>query len=232
MSGQTITIKGKDGSFSGYLAPSAQGRGPGIVVIQEIFGVNPFVRQVADHFAALGFTALAPDLFWRLEPNVQLVKYDEADFKRAFGFYEKFNIDKGVEDLQATIDTLRVLPSCTGKVGDVGFCLGGLLAYLSATRTNADASVGFYGVSIEARLEEAKNIKKPLMLHVAGADKFVPPEAQQKMSAGLAGNKHVTIHTYAGQDHAFARNGGDAFDKASADLANQRTLDFFNANLK
>jgi carboxymethylenebutenolidase len=136
-----------------------------------------------------------------------------------------------MEDLKATIATLRAHPACTGKVGSIGFCLGGRLAYLTATRTDVDAAVGYYGVGIEGLLDEAKNIKKPLMLHIAEKDKFVPPEAQQKVKQGLAGNPYVTIHTYPGQDHAFARVGGHSYVKSAADEANARTAAFFKQHL-
>src|SRR5262249_16322420 len=156
--GQDISISTPDGEFGGYLASPAAGRGPGIVVIQEIFGVNGFVRAIADGFAARGFFALAPDLFWRIEPNVQLTHHTDAEWKRAFDLMGKFNIDNGVKDIQATITHLRHVAGSSGKVGTVGYCLGGLLAYLSATRTDSDASVGYYGVNINQMIAEAKNI--------------------------------------------------------------------------
>jgi len=232
VSGETITIKGAEGNFSGYLARPKSAKGAGVVVIQEIFGVNQWVRSVADGLAAQGFFALAPDLFWRIERNVQLTDKTQAEWQRAFSLMQKFNIDSGVRDIQATIDALRKTQGARGKVGAVGFCLGGLLAYLTATRTNADASVGYYGVSIDERLAEAKNIKKPLMLHIAGKDEYVKPAAQQKIVDVLAKNPFVTIHMYKEQDHAFARTGGAHYDKAAAELAGKRTLDFFNRHLE
>lgn len=231
MSGQTVTIKGKDGEFAGYLASPGTGRGPGIVVIQEIFGVNAVMRDIADGLASRGFFALAPDLFWRLEPNIQLTDKTEAEWKRAFDLMTRFNVDKGVEDIQASIDYLRGLPGCTGKVGALGYCLGGQLAYLAATRTSSDASVGYYGVNIQNLLDEAANIKKPLMLHIAEADEYVPAEAQAKMEAGLKDNPHVTLYRYPLMNHAFARVGGAHYDKANADFANIRSATFFRQHL-
>jgi carboxymethylenebutenolidase len=231
MSGQTVTIKGKDGEFTGYLARPGTGRGPGIVVIQEIFGINEVMRDIADSLASRGFFALAPDLFWRLERNVELSDKTEADWKKAFDLMNRFDADKGIEDIQASIDYLRTSPGCTGKVGAVGYCLGGQLAYLAAARTNSDASVGYYGVNIQNRLGEAGNIKHPLMLHVAEADEYVPPEAQAKIEAGLKGNSHVTLYRYPLMNHAFARVGGAHYDKANADFANSRTDTFFRQHL-
>lgn len=232
MSGQDIQIKGKDGNFSGYLALPAGGTGPGIVVIQEIFGVNHVMRDIADDLAAKGFVALCPDLFWRLEPGIQITDKTPEEWDRAFELFGAFDVDAGMTDIQATIDALRTHEACNGKVGAVGYCLGGLLAYLTAARTNADAAVGFYGVNIQEKLDEAKNIKNPLMLHIAKKDGFVPAEAQVAVHAGLDGNAHVKLHDYAGMEHAFARVGGEHYDAENAKLANSRTLDFFNTHLK
>jgi carboxymethylenebutenolidase len=227
-----ITIKAKDGgSFSGYLALPKSGKGPGVVVIQEIFGVNEVMRRISDDMAEQGYVALCPDLFWRQEPGVQITDKTEAEWQKAFQLYQGFDRDKGIEDIEATIETLRAHPACTGKVGAVGFCLGGLLAYLTATRTDADCSVSYYGVGIETLLDEAKNIKKPLMLHIAEKDKFVPPEAQQQVKERLGGNPLVTIHSYPDVDHAFARVGGTTYVEAVAKEANARTAAFFKQHL-
>ncbi|HEY5049048.1 MAG TPA: dienelactone hydrolase family protein [Rhizomicrobium sp.] len=231
MTGKDITITSPDGTFGGYLASPTAGKGPGIVVIQEIFGVNGFVRAVADGYAARGYFALAPDLFWRIEPNVRLTDKTEEEWKRAFELMGKFNADLGVRDIQTTIARLRDEPGCTGKVGAVGYCLGGLLAYLTAARTDVDASVGYYGVNIQKMLNEAASIKRPLLLHIAEKDQFTPPAAQKQIVDGLRGNPQVTIHLYPGMDHAFARTGGQHYDPANAELANGRTATFFRQHL-
>ncbi len=229
--GQSVTISGKDGDFGGYLAAPASGEGPGIVVIQEIFGINDVMRQLADRLAGQGFFALAPDLFWRLKPGIQLSDKTDAEWKEALDLMGRFDIAKGVEDIQSSIDHLRVTAGVTGKVGAVGYCLGGLLAYLAAARTDADASVGYYGVSIPKYLDEAASVQKPLLLHIAGEDSFSSKEALAQTLAALEGNSHVTCHVYDGQDHAFARPGGKNYDAAAAELANARTDDFFRAHL-
>jgi carboxymethylenebutenolidase len=143
---------------------------------------------------------------------------------------KRFDIETGVKDIQATIDHARSLVEC-GKVGAVGYCLGGLLAYLTATRTDADASVGYYGVNIPNFLGEAENIRQPLMLHIAGKDGFVDKAAQKQMKDGLAANGHVTLHDYPERDHAFSREGGKNYDAADAATADDRTIAFFKANL-
>jgi carboxymethylenebutenolidase len=231
MGGSEITINTTSGAMGGYLAMPASGRGPGLVVIQEIFGVNKVMRDLADGFAARGYIALCPDLFWRMQPGVQLTDKTDGDWKQAFDLMGRFDAKTGVEDIQATITALRAMDGCTGKVGAVGYCLGGLLAYLTAARTNIDASVGYYGVNIQTMLAEAANIKKPLMLHIAANDEYVPPDAQQQIIDGLKANSHVTTHSYPQMNHAFSRAGGAHYDHANAELANGRTATFFRQHL-
>jgi carboxymethylenebutenolidase len=232
MTARQISISTADGgAFAGYLASPKSGRGPGIVVIQEIFGVNQVMRDVCDGLAAHGYFALAPDLFWRLEPGVQLTDKTDADWKRAFDLMNRFDADKGVKDIQSAIDTLRHREGCSGKVGAVGYCLGGLLAFLTAARTDVDATVGYYGVNIQEKLGEAGGIRKPLMLHIAARDEYVPQDAQRKIVEGLSSNRNVVIHVYPEMNHAFARVGGKHYDKACADLANGRTSTFFRQHL-
>lgn len=231
MSGSEITVNGPDGEFMAYLATPASGSGPGVVVAQEIFGVNGFMRATCDWLAENGYLALCPDLFWRQEPGIQLTDQSEAHWARAFELFKGFDVDTGVADLKATIETLGGVEGCSGKVGGLGYCLGGMLAYLMATRTSIGCSVGYYGVGIADLLDEGANIAAPLMLHVASDDEFVPEAAQAAMTAGLSDNAQVTMHTYQGMDHAFARPGGAHYDEAAAQLANGRTLDFLNANL-
>jgi len=223
MSGMDVSIAGPDGSFGGYLAVPAGGKGPAVVVIQEIFGVNAAMRAICDRLAAQGFTALCPDLFWRQEPGIQITDKSEAEWAKAFELYKGFDVAKGMGDIQTTITFLRGHAASNGKVGTMGFCLGGLLAYLSACGTDADASVGYYGVGIEGQLDKAANIKKPLMLHLAEADGFVPPEAQAKIKDALTGKPGVTIHSYPGMDHAFARPDGQHWNPEQAAIANGRT---------
>lgn len=229
---ERIQIASKDGGqFSGYLARPASGTGPGVIVIQEIFGINANVRAVADGLARNGFFALAPDLFWRQEPGVDLAAQSQEDWDKAFELYRGFDVDKGIEDLISAMDHLRKLEGVTGKVGCQGYCLGGFLAYLMATRSDVDASVGYYGVGIDGKLDEAKNIKKPLLLHIAGADAFVDAKAQQAIHDALDGHELVTIYDYPGMDHAFTRLNGEHYDKENADLANGRSLEFLRQHL-
>lgn len=227
-----ITIDGPDGSFTAYVArPASDVAAPAVLVIQEIFGVNQVMRDICDGLAADGYVAICPDLFWRQEPGIQITDKSEEEWQKAFQLYQGFDEAKGVEDLKATIAHIRGDAGTTGKVGSVGYCLGGKLAYLTATRTDIDAAVGYYGVGIENNLDEAANISKPLMLHIAEEDGFCPKEAQAKIHAALDGHDKVTIHDYAGCDHAFARVGGEHYDADAASSANGRTMDFFKSNL-
>ncbi len=227
-----IMIKGPGGNFSGYLAVPDSGSGPGIVLIQEIFGVNEVMRGLATAYAKQGYATLCPDLFWRQEPGIQITDKTDAEWAKAFELYKGFDEAKGVEDLIATLDHLRNHEVCTGKAGSVGYCLGGKLAYLMATRSDADCSVSYYGVGIENNLDEADHIEQPLLMHMASEDQFVPKEAQARIIEGLSGESQVTIHVYEGMDHAFARQGGAHYDESAATLANKRTADFFTKHLK
>jgi carboxymethylenebutenolidase len=224
-------IKSFDGGeFDAYLSLPGGGYGPGIVVLQEIFGVNQYMRSVADSYAAHGFVALCPDLFWRQEPGVQLTDKGE-DWQKAFALSQALDEAKAVADSAAAVEFLRKHPSCNGRVGAVGFCLGGNLAYLLAVRFKPDCAVGYYGVSIEKTLNEAVNLSCPLLLHIAGKDDYCLLEAQEQIHKALDTNSFVTIHDYPGQGHAFGRPRGEHYDAVAAELANLRTLEFFVNNL-
>ena len=232
MAGEPMTVKTPDGEFSCYVARPAGGApAPAVVVIQEIFGINPFVRATADRMAALGYLAVAPDLFWRIKPGIDITDQTEAEWKEAFGYYNAFDVPKGVQDIAATIDAVRADPGCSGRVGAMGFCLGGLLAFLTATRTSVDASVVYYGGGMDNFIGEAANLKKPLLVQLAGDDAYIPKEAQDKIVAGLKGKPDAEVIIYPGRDHAFARDGGQHYDRADAETANARTAAFFGRNL-
>jgi carboxymethylenebutenolidase len=228
---KSLTITGADGDFSAYMALPESGEGPGVVVLKEIFGVNHVMRDRCDWLASEGFVAVCPDLFWRIEPGIDITDKSEEEWTRAFELFGLFNVDTGIDDIDATIEAVRGLDACTGMVGTMGYCLGGQLAYLAATRTKTDASVGFYGVNIQNMLGEAGQINHDLMLHIAEKDEFVPPEAQAEIKASLKDHRHVTIHSYADRDHAFARPEGTHYHAGDAALANSRTIDFLKTHL-
>ena len=229
-----ITIAAPDGgSFKAYLAMPARTPAAGLVLIQEIFGVNQVMRELADGYAKQGYIVACPDLFWRIEPGVQITDKSQAEWDKAFELMNKFLPDfaKGVGDIQATITHVRGMKECTGKVGTVGYCLGGSLAYATSFFTDSDASVGYYPVQIDDYLGQVPNIKKPLMLHIAEKDGFCPPESQKKIKDALATNKLCTSHSYPAVDHAFARAGGANYNEAAAKQANERTAAFFKQHL-
>lgn len=226
-------IPAKDGgSFSAYVAMPATLPAPAIIMIQEIFGVNAEMRRKCDEMAAKGYIAVAPDLFWRLEPGVQLTDKSPEEWAKAFDLMNRFDIDKGIEDLRATAHTFKGHAQSTGRVGCVGYCLGGKLAFLMATRSNIDVSVSYYGVGLDTLLGETDGIKKPLLCHIAEEDKFVPKDAQNKIKDALHPNPLVSVYSYAGVNHAFARGNGEHYDEAAATLANQRTDEFLEQALK
>ncbi len=232
MQNNQITITVPDGSFQAYIAMPEKTPAPTVIMIQEIFGINQDMRHKCDHMAALGYIAIAPDLFWRIEPGIELVDSIPEELQRAFGLFGEFDQAKGLEDLIATLKTARSLPGSNGKVGCVGYCLGGKLAFMMATGSDVDAAVSYYGVGIESMLDKAENIKKPTLLHIAGEDKFVPPEAQKQITETLMDVETAEAHIYPGMDHAFAREKGMHYNKEAADLANRRSEEFLATALR
>lgn len=224
----TIHIDASDGSgsFDAYVAESQGTPRGAIVVIQEIFGVNPGIRKKCDDWAAAGYLAFAPDLFWRLEPGIELDPDVPDELQQAFGWMNKFDQQLGVADIEATIKAARARLG-GGKVGVVGYCLGGRLAFMAATRTDSDASVGYYGVGIDNLLGEKNAIARPVLLHIPQADHFVSPEAQAKMHEGLDDHPKVTLFDYPGEDHGFAAEMGERRSETAAQLADERTAAFF-----
>ncbi|WP_427966061.1 dienelactone hydrolase family protein [Altererythrobacter sp.] len=229
---ETVTISTLDGdaSFSAYVARPQGTPKAAIIVIQEIFGVNPGIRGKCDKWAAEGYLAVAPDLFFRIKPGIELDPDVEAELNEAFDYFGRYNPDDGVKDIEATIHWIRQQAGVP-KVGCVGYCLGGRLAYMTATRTDIDASVGYYGVMIDQMLGEIHAIARPLMLHIPTADHFVGPEAQAAMHAALDDHPRVTLHDYEGLDHGFATESGTRRDEQGAQLADGRTAAFFAEHL-
>ncbi|MGF6233513.1 carboxymethylenebutenolidase [Inquilinus ginsengisoli] len=219
-----------DGRFQGYLAVPASGSGPGILLLQEIFGVNAHLRAVADLYAEEGYVVLAPDLFWRLEPRVDL-GYGEADVARARDLLGRLDIDLAVADCGAALTTLRRLPECRGKIGALGFCLGGRLAYLAAARHHVDAAVSYYGTGLEPLLGEAGAIRCPMVFHCAEKDRHLPPPVREAIADAFAGRDDVRIFVYPGADHGFNVPARAAYDKPASLMAHSRSLAVFRAAL-
>ena len=227
MTGHWVQIENGTGeAFRGYLATPASGSGPGIVLLQEIFGVNAHMRDVADLYAEEGYVVLVPDLFWRLGADIEL-GYDDASMKQAFDYYGRFDVGTAIADATAALAALRARPECTGGVGAIGFCLGGKLAYLMAARSNVDCAVGYYGIGIEQALDEAAAITCPMVLHFAERDRFSPPEVRAWIEQAFAGRGDVEIYLYPGVDHAFNAPERASFDKPASLMAHTRSLALF-----
>jgi carboxymethylenebutenolidase len=227
MAGTWIDIPSSDGkSFQGYLAVPEAGFGPGIILLQEIFGVNHTMRDVADYYAEEGYVVLVPDLFWRFEPHIEL-GYDEADFGKAFGYFQTFDVDQSIRDTADAIKVLRERPEQAGNVGALGFCLGGKLAFLTAARTDVDCAVCYYGVGLEGALDEVASISCPMVFHFAELDKFAPEEARNQVMAAFADRDDVEFYVYPGCDHAFAAVERESFDKPASLMAHSRSIALF-----
>lgn len=222
----TMKIAATDGSghFDVYYAAAkgnhADGAVGAVVLIQEIFGVSASLRQIADQVAELGYHVLAPDLFWRQQPGVDLSDKTQAEWDKAFALMKAFDQDKGVEDLKATLAAARTLEGANGKAATMGYCLGGRLAVMMATRSDADANISYYGVGLDGLIPELGHVSKPLLVHIAEKDEYFPAEGRAKLMAAIAGSKLVHAHVYPNADHAFARVGGTHWDGRSAWIAN------------
>jgi carboxymethylenebutenolidase len=229
----TIKITATDGAgqFDALVVEPATKPAGAVVLIQEIFGVNDAMRATAAQVAELGFFAVVPDLFWRLEPSVNITDKTDAEWQKAFALMNAFDQAKGVEDLKATLAAARTLPGANGRAGTMGYCLGGRLAFMMATQSDADLNISYYGVGIDGLLDGLKNVRKPLLLHIAKLDTYVSPEAQAKITAGTQGNELIRTFSYANADHAFARVNGIHYQALAATIANGRSAEALAAAL-
>ncbi len=227
-----MTIQATDGgSFNAYVARPKREQAGAVVLIQEIFGVNEAMRETADWVAGLGFLAVCPDLFWRIQPGVDLTDKTEAEWKQAFALMNAFDQDKGVEDLRATLAAARSMPGSNGRAGTMGYCLGGRLAMMMALHSDADVNISYYGVGLDSLVGDLDKVQAPLLLHVAGEDAFFPAEGRAKVLAAAEGQTHVRAWSYPGADHAFARVGGTHWQGLAAAIANGRSAEALAAAL-
>jgi carboxymethylenebutenolidase len=228
---QAITISTEGGEFSAYVAQPAKPPAPVVVVLHEVFGVNDDIRQTCRELAGKGFIAIAPELFWRRERGVDLNTWSDEEWKKGLALYTAYDRDAGVRDVVATVRAAEQLHGATGKVGVMGFCLGGLLTYLTAARHQLDAGVAYHGGDTESYLDEAQAIGAPLLMHLAEEDEYISKDAQARIKAALASVPTATVHSYPGQNHAFARHTGLHYNAEAAALANGRTVAFLTAHL-
>ena len=216
--------------YDGYLALPRAGKGPGVIIVQEIFGVNAHIRAVAEQYALAGYVALAPDVFWRSERRVEL-RYEGADRDKALALVKGIDVARTVADLGAAANTLRALPGVTGKIGAVGFCFGGQLAYLMAAHGTIDAAVAYYGGGIQNRLDEADKVRVPIVFHYAEHDQSIPQTAIAQVKQRFAGRTNAQFYDYAGVGHGFNCSDRSAYDQHASALAHGRTLVFLSSNL-
>ncbi|HEX7685146.1 MAG TPA: dienelactone hydrolase family protein [Trinickia sp.] len=216
---------GGEERYDGYLALPRAGKGPGVIIVQEIFGVNAHIRSVAEQYALAGYVALAPDIFWRGERRVEL-GYEGADRDKALALLKAVDVEKTVSDLGGAAATLRAQPETAGKIGAVGFCFGGQLAYLMAARGTVDAAVAYYGGGIQNKLNEAANIRVPVMFHYAEHDGSIPQTAVAQVKQSFAGRSDVQFFDYPGAAHGFNCPDRSAYDQHASALAHGRTLSF------
>jgi carboxymethylenebutenolidase len=228
---QTISIQTEGGEFSAYLAMPARIPAPAVVILHEVFGVNEDIRQTCREMAAAGFIALAPELFWRQERGVDLNNWSDEEWKKGLALYTAYDRDTGVRDVLATARAAKQVEGATGKVAVMGFCLGGLMTYLTAARHDLDAAVAYHGGDTESYLDEAKTITAPLLMHLAEEDEYISKDAQRRIKAALADVPSATVYSYPGQNHAFARHTGVHYNANAATLANGRTVAFLAKHL-
>src|SRR3984885_10031216 len=240
MSGQAkmmknhITIKGRDGAFGAYISRPKALPAPAVVVLQELFGVNADIRKTCDELAEQGFVAVAPDLFWRQEPGVDLSNVtSDADWQHGLRLYGAYDRDAGAKDVKDTVNAVRSLPESSGKVAILGYCLGALMVFLTAVRYNGvEAAVAYHGGDTEKYLGEVDGLQAPLLMHLAEEDEFISKAAQAAIKAALARKPNATVYSYPGQNHAFSRHNGAHYNAAAAALANGRTSEFLHQQLR
>src|ERR1700720_3476069 len=230
--GDRITIEGQDGTFNAYIARPKIMPAASVVVLQELLGVNADIRKTCVELAEQGFVAVAPDLFWRQEPGVDLSVTSEADWQHGLRLYQAFDRDAGVRDIKDTLNAVAKLPECTGKIAVQGYCLGALMTFLTAVRCPVDAAVAYHGAETEKYIGETGNLHAPLLMHLGEEDEFISKAAQAEIKKALASNPNATVYSYPGQHHAFSRHNGLHYNAAAAMLANGRTSEFLNQHLR
>ena len=227
-----IVIVSPDGTFRAYIARPKALPAPAVVVLHEVFGVNADIRKTCDELAEQGFIAVAPDLFWRQEPGVDLSVTSEPDWQHGLRLYQAYDRGAGAKDVKDTANSVAKLPECTGRVAVLGYCLGGLMTFLTAVRYGVGAAVVYHGGDTEKYLGEVDGLHARLLMHLAEEDEFISKSAQAEIKMALASTPNATVYSYPGQNHAFARHNGKHYNAAAAALANRRTNEFLHQQLR
>lgn len=222
------------GAFDAFCAVPDRDSSPGIILFQEIFGVNDNIRGVAERLAGVGYLTLAPNMFWRIEPRFE--RNDESALAGCVAMVQQLDWTSAGADITSTFAHLLAMPPCSGTVGGMGFCLGGTLTYVFATssRVNGrgpDAAVSYYGSGIHQMLGQADSIECPIMFHYGNHDPYIPQVQIAAVESAVKKLSGATVHCY-DAGHAFSNwDAPSMYDKASADLAWERTLEFFAEHL-
>src|ERR1700678_3972356 len=227
-----ITIAGRAGAFGAYIACPETTPSPGVVVLHEVFGVNADIREKCDELAEQGFIGVAPELYWRQEKGVDLSVRSEPDWQHGLRLNQAYDRDDGAMDIKDTAETVAKLPECTGKVAVLGYCIGGLMTFLTTVRYGIDAAVAYHGGDTEKYLGEVDGLRAPLLMHLGEEDEFISKSAQAQIKAALATKSNATVYSYPGQRHAFSRHGGAHYNANAAALANGRTREFLHLQLR
>src|SRR5580692_6929350 len=227
-----IIVESPDGTFRAYIARPVKLPAPAVVVLQELFGVNADIRATCNELSAQGFIAIAPDLFWRQEPDVDLNVTSEADWQHGLRLYTAYDRDAGARDVMETVRTAVELSESTGKVALQGYCLGALMAFITAARYEVDAAVCYHGGDTDKYLGEVGGLEAPLLMHLGEEDEFISKTAQAEIRVALAKKPNATLYSYPGQRHAFSRHNGLHYNAAAAALANGRTSEFLHQHLR
>ncbi len=227
-----ITIRGLNGTFDAYIARPKSSPAPAVVVLQELFGVNDDIRKTCDELAEQGFIAVAPELYWRQERGLDLSVTSEADWQHGLRLNQAYDRDAGAKDIRDTANAVAKLPECTGKVAILGYCIGGLMTFLTTVRFGADAAVAYHGGDTEKYLDEVGRLDSPLLMHLGEEDEFISKAAQAEIKAVLAGKPNAIVYSYPGQYHAFSRHNGAHYNAAAAALAHERTYEFLHRHLR
>lgn len=229
---RNISINIGDGSIGAFVATPNVLTAPVVVVLHEVFGVNNDMRESCRELAERGFIALAPDLFWRQEAGLDLSQWSQEEWEKGLALYNAYDRDQGAKDIAAVMKFAKSMPDSTGKVGVMGYCLGGLMTFLVSARYGSDASVAYYPGGADKYMAEAVSVTGPIIVHLAEEDEFIPKQAQATIREAFANSANAQTYSYAGQNHAFARHTGSHYDAEAAARANGRTWEFLRSQLK
>jgi carboxymethylenebutenolidase len=231
MKSESLTITSSGGSFQGYFTAPDSASVPGVIVIQEIFGVNSHIRSVCERLTEAGYAALAPDIFWRVQPGIEL-GYTADDIAKGRELKAKMNMDEVIEDVRAAFDVLGAQPECQGqKLGIIGFCYGGLISYTAATRLDPACASSYYGGGIVEYLNEADRLSCPIQFHFGEQDAAIPLDQVEQVRKAVSRKTNAEVFVYEGAGHGFHCDQRGSYNEASAKIAWERTLSLFGKYL-